>query len=98
MHARQSQILGTVAAEADRMEDSDPTAWSKHAEPLDSLVADFYYVDGCIEALDQREADAVSFLIEGMDWESIMDPCERDGEPPTTYHRLRFHTLTILDG
>ena len=32
-------VLGTVAAEADRMEDSDPEAWTKHAEAIDSPVS-----------------------------------------------------------
>jgi hypothetical protein len=55
-------VLGTVAAEADRMEESDPEAWAAHAEALDSLIADYYCEDGCVTTLDDKERAGMASL------------------------------------
>jgi hypothetical protein len=73
------RVTRTAAAEADRVRKANPAAWARHAETINSLIADFDYENGGLGTLDAEEANAIRFLITGMVSEALPDGEERAG-------------------
>jgi hypothetical protein len=63
-------VLDCVEGDADRMRDADPAAYDVHAEAIDSMLGT------CPLSLNEDQQAAVRFLIEGNDWESMLDDPE----------------------
>ena len=72
-------ILAVVGYEAKGIADGTSNQWAKHADAINSLIADSVYADGCIDTLDEKEAAAVRFLLSTVGLESKMEACEIAG-------------------
>lgn len=72
-------ILGTVAADAKRIEAADPAGWATHLETINSLVADFVYDYDQIETLEGKEAAALRFLVTSIEFKGATEPWECAG-------------------